>query len=908
MWKNQYGLMAGTDECFSRVILFVIGLFLMAFCHSFNAQAQVVIEEELKIEAKENSFSKNKSLSGNSIGTQSHGYWEWYQHVFKPQRDGELKISLINAEHYLQPIDTTAYFKIEIWGKNGRRDTTVKSKPILGEPIVGSIFWTTDRDWFLYGKGPFKYAVTLEKDATVRLWHDYSSEFLGWECDPFCHRIVEYTYEGKRTDENLGNYTNIVASSFDWGQQYDFPEGKYLSKYRSFFELDVSGFEFPLEFIDSSILELMARGNNVDPDSKEGYQWQLEEVSEYWEENTITWDNQPPVSDRKIVLKNPPRQGFVGFYKLYDLDVQNMVKDWITNPNSIHGLRLSLVDEEVSEEDSWDRFIAIPGSDGDWSLGKPKLTINFSNLNYQPTTYSISAGKVGKGDTVLVAFKNRDSYWNSKGNFIHEDMVDGEKFGGRQFNYENWKGSGDPIGRRHPGYLNAFVYVGEKESDEILLGDTKYYAAQWKDPAKKDKITIEEVETDGNGEPIKPSGLIPGAFESNPIEVVSGGKSGIYWEQQWATVNSDGSISSGNLPSGMIRVVGRYWEEGKDHKVKLKAEAAGGNGELEIKVVKPDRLGDKYGKARDVFNEVVDMDSVIIANAGKYGIPPQWIKGQMQKETDPIGFNFPEGNEEGFPPAYRYEPFNWEFIMRDIEDINGNSYEDNPFWVTESSMGVNIPPAHKNIIYKPYPQEPLTVWNMVNKYSHLTNNSNFAIYGKHLPSGKMDFEVYGYSNIQQIYDEIKNTFRENYSGDTLYAKARDSTAIFLKTKWKGPEERQPAKFEGGLENLYAQTRTASSYGLMQMMYHNATKKGYDITNNNAPEYLNEVNTFFPFAMDFHLENLGKVVGKSNITNSNWAEGFEQILMRLLNKWNSYRDSYEQDIAKFSLEFKPEDNR
>lgn len=59
--------------------------------------------------------------------------------------------------------------------------------------------------------------------------------------------------------------------------------------------------------------------------------------------------------------------------------------------------------------------------------------------------------------------------------------------------------------------------------------------------------------------------------------------------------SSDGTLIMHDLPSGIIRLAGRYWEAGK-YKVKLKVNHGGKTGELEITVVKPDRLGDQYGK------------------------------------------------------------------------------------------------------------------------------------------------------------------------------------------------------------------------------------------------------------------------------------------------------------------------
>ncbi|WP_138431955.1 hypothetical protein [Fodinibius saliphilus] len=444
---------------------------------------------------------------------------------------------------------------------------------------------------------------------------------------------------------------------------------------------------------------------------------------------------------------------------------------------------------------------------------------------------------------------------------------------------------------------------GEPEGNEILLGESKYYAARWKNPSQKNEIVIEEVAAGTDGKPSEPSGLVPNAFSDYPIEVISGGKSGVYWEKKWASIDSNtGSISSGDLPSGMVRVIGRYWEKGKDYKVKLKAEAAGSSGELKIEVVKPNQLGNKYGKARTVLDEVIDMDSVIIANAGKYGVPPQLIKGHIDKES--YAKNFGGSVGWGFTPGYLYEAYNTEFKIRSAKRdyaINNDApyhWFESPYKVIESSMGTGESvPSHLYLEKLIYPKSPQTIWDMVKKYSHLKgkpSEGGWPQYGQLENSGKMKF-IYGAP--KKIYSEILGGLKRDYSGDSLYTIARDTMAKYLKNEWRG-----------GLKNMYAQTRIASSYGPLQLLYTTSRDYNYPIKRKSGklaarPEDLSELAVHFKVVMLLYQTHLQNQVTKK----VNWEKGYEKSWYQAVDKWNPYAPRYEEKVFQFMNLYLPQTN-
>lgn len=122
--------------------------------------------------------------------------------------------------------------------------------------------------------------------------------------------------------------------------------------------------------------------------------------------------------------------------------------------------------------------------------------------------------------------------------------------------------------------------------------------------------------------------------------------------------------------------------------------------------------------------------------------------------------------------------------------------------------------------------------------------------------------------------------------------AREATINFLKDE-----------YEEGLTNIAAQTRIASSYGLLQTLYITVLDEHYyPTTYNDRPENLNDVK----ISMDYAIKHLIKLFDNTNAfnieTNNNWisnysgkkskyakftkpSAGFEGALTAMYYKWN-----------------------
>ena len=123
---------------------------------------------------------------------------------------------------------------------------------------------------------------------------------------------------------------------------------------------------------------------------------------------------------------------------------------------------------------------------------------------------------------------------------------------------------------------------------------------------------------------------------------------------------------------------------------------------------------------------------------------------------------------------------------------------------------------------------------------------------------------------------------------------------FLQDKWK-----DKANDVIGAKNMIAQTRAASSYGLLQMLYVTAIEEvKYEKT--KAPEKMNE-KAFFIFAIQYQGQLLQKRINENNEPKFNWNEGFESLIRNSIFKtWNPNQE-YPNDILKRISEFTPEQN-
>ncbi|HUL43538.1 MAG TPA: hypothetical protein VLY03_04190 [Bacteroidota bacterium] len=429
-------------------------------------------------------------------------------------------------------------------------------------------------------------------------------------------------------------------------------------------------------------------------------------------------------------------------------------------------------------------------------------------------------------------------------------------------------------------------------SRSILLGETKYYYASICNEGPQPRLIIGETKD----WPVQPAVITPNWDVKN---IFPTDKLATYYE----FLDPDGDP----LPAGWIRLIGRYWEEGDQHfSVELSASVPGepavGSTSITVSVTKPGSLGLTNSTSLDVWNNPISIDDSCIVYGGRYGIPPQFIKGQIEEEAQLASF--------GFAPTYLYEPYTVQFDPRVTDRVNG--MVSNPYVVTDQTMGMPAVPNHLNVFVRPYWMNPVTVWDVVEGLSELVYSPSplhYRLYGKRV-NGRMDFG--NYLTIQSKYDSVLNEVKSEYGfanvaddelSDSLLDQARVCFAEFLRTSWRG-----------GLSNVSAQTRIAASYGLLQPLYVNIIAQWKEVDYHEdvycLPEGIDESDIGIRVGLEHQSFLLSKFLGNEHDhADCNWIAGFEKTLRasvyRIWHPGMGHRGkSYSTEVAENSVAYSP----
>lgn len=412
----------------------------------------------------------------------------------------------------------------------------------------------------------------------------------------------------------------------------------------------------------------------------------------------------------------------------------------------------------------------------------------------------------------------------------------------------------------------GWVKISNEVGHIILLGQEIYYYAI-PDPDNSSKLIIQETKM----RPLQlgAGGLSDAQFH-DPVAAPGSQKDPVYSEHK--------DNSGKKLPDGMIRLVGRYWEQGKTFKATLTAHTPDGkSGSIDIEVKRPARLGNGPQIVEDVFGDNVNIDSLIIKCAGENGISPQIIKGQIDHESS-------------FEPAYRYEP-NQDLDYQSSPSARQRYFgTGNNFVVTADIMGSGpaIPGTHS---YVPplgnYIKSPVTVrdylagnpWHYVNTsrlifFNDATITSHWRGYFTQLRENRP--RLSRQSLITQSLAVTMNAFRQGLFGRTEY-------------------------------NQIAQTRIMASYGFLQLTHYNATDLNlYGFTKTSTsqpPELLNDQSYNFPAYAARMLIKLNLVIGRG-LPQSNWANGYEKTWLEVLKTYNPGEKNYGIDVLSNSRNYLP----
>jgi hypothetical protein len=505
-----------------------------------------------------------------------------------------------------------------------------------------------------------------------------------------------------------------------------------------------------------------------------------------------------------------------------------------------------------------------------WCLGYTdyRYEYDYTNVGSPEEVYLYNVGHVTQGDSVQFFYVSDDI---QTGDSVLYGIYSADTAG------TGWNvifGNVDYCIYDYTDVLN--VYIGVNDAPEIMLGETKYYYATEADS----KLTIHET----TSHELPSEAVHSDVWGETPVTAVtdkdnSGRKLGVYWEKKYPVYTGNEFTGMENLPAGMIRLVGRYWHADSLYTVKLTTGNYNPQKDLVIEVKKPSTLGNDYGPnsdgsrrttVSDVFSHPYNLDSIIINYAGKYGIPPQILKADMQQESN-------------FQPAYRWEPFvDVVYIQNGVSKYMDDDFRYKKTATSEGQPG--IPTNHTNVYPIPYPTNDYkTIWERFFEQSwDLNGGTGTNRYPKRTwytdPSDewqlKYNKKAHELSVYQLTEDEVDIAARE-------YA-----------NEWLRDEYREGVMSEG-----IAQTRTAASYGLMQMLYMTAVDRHYPFERTSdppvpapchLPEYINITDTNLAYAVPFLLAKIKDELitqGDGSGKAYNWSYGFESTILVGLNLYN-----------------------
>jgi hypothetical protein len=427
--------------------------------------------------------------------------------------------------------------------------------------------------------------------------------------------------------------------------------------------------------------------------------------------------------------------------------------------------------------------------------------------------------------------------------------------------------------------LNVNVVFAEPPT--IMLGETKYYQAEL-NVMNNSKLVITESYT-----PPSAGGATGATFTTIVRDTVTsasfphGKRLGAYYEYK--------NPSGGSLPLNQVRLVGKYWNVDSTYRVRLIASKAGKTSDtISIEVKSPKKLGTSFQKAFVINSaETINVDSLIVLYAGKYGIPPQYLKGQIYTEASKdSGAN----NSGRFYPSYRYEPWRDLGFRGQWKKANRTAYMAHPFWVESTGMDpTNVPTTHQNVrpVYYPTTQTLLGDYLSTNLLQYLRGSG-----------GKRYFIGISDTSKKYLYTKMLRLLIRYYLHEKglVPQAAKDSSENWMRSY-----------FSDAYNDVWAQTRKAASYGFSQMLYTTAIRRGYpkSVTGYTyLPEYLSHQDTLLPLVNKFHILNVRLILGLVSFDASQWNGGFESVWLETFQSYNPDDETYGQRAINSSSQFLP----
>ncbi len=219
-----------------------------------------------------------------------------------------------------------------------------------------------------------------------------------------------------QANTNYGDNSQFVASAWTFGSKFGIV--------RSVIDFDISTIPENV-IINSAYLSLYAwnSDNGMGPHSGlsgSNACW-LQRITSEWDEETITWNTQPSTTTVNQVFlygTSNPSQDYI------DIEVTNLIKDMISDPQNSYGFLLKLQNEEYY------RRMNFCTSDHEDLLKHPKLVITYSEIVPSDTCINLQPDAESGKDALLHGLSSQaNTNYGDNSQFVASAWTFGSKFG-----------------------------------------------------------------------------------------------------------------------------------------------------------------------------------------------------------------------------------------------------------------------------------------------------------------------------------------------------------------------------------------------------------------------------------------------------------------------------------------------
>ena len=196
----------------------------------------------------------------------------------------------------------------------------------------------------------------------------------------------------------------------NFGNNPDFPavawtNGGSLSNARGLLEFDLSAIPngATISSAKLSLYSFNSPSNGSHSTMSGSNESLLRRITSPWNENTVTWDNQPSTTTVNQVTL-PASTNAIQHY--LDINVTNLIQDMINDPSNSHGFLIQLVTEQY-----YRRMVFASSDASDTSL-HPKLEVTYTNttpVNCLTLRPGVDTGK----DACIVSKNNTTNFGNN---------------------------------------------------------------------------------------------------------------------------------------------------------------------------------------------------------------------------------------------------------------------------------------------------------------------------------------------------------------------------------------------------------------------------------------------------------------------------------------------------------------